>query len=519
MNKTYTFWIPLMMVMALLMAGCGGGGGGSSPVTTTTTGTTPTITPTVAPEPISTIAVKPTGYNSSAFPTRNANVAVTATSGKSTVIMVNNGSYEVAVPLSAKSVVVANVVPELRASISAPDFPTPAPVEHRFHQELRKLEHAMPAFTAGAPDSLRQANKAAIRSDFVGQETSFQVYMGGSQGTLSVPATCRRKESINGTEIYFYLDNSETYTTNAQNLISDLVTNWAGIYPTVKSVFGDEPPETLNGVALGNSITVLLTAKIGDLAGFFYSGDLYAPNQITTGVSNQRKMFYLNYDRTLKDYTASVLSSTMAHEFQHMVNFYQRHKLGLKEKEWLNEAMSGYSEHVCGYKVPTGANRSKTLQVRYFLNSIATVSLNIEPWPGNHENYGQVYLFGVWLGQLSAFNGSMKALLASNKTGIEAVAAIAGEDWNTVFSKWMIGLYVNDTTGNSPYGIKDFNLKGTYAGVALKGPAFTGIPVNSSTGNLRIGAYSSAYVEVYGTANTAMTLVLPDYVNSFEIHQ
>ena len=511
-----------LMLVSLLAVGCGGGGGGggdavlTNPTGTTGTGTnsTPTTSNSV-----------PTGYQSAGFPALSNSITVSPASGKSSLVLVNHGSTDVNVEVAAAaSGFAANIKAVAVAGKPLRGFVATVPnPDQQLHGMLRRLEKTMPRFSAVTSANRVSAQQAAIRADFLGQQVSFDVLSGMGTGTKqAVTATCRKITAISGSDIKinFYLDTSVSYNSSVEQLIEDLSTAWALIYPTVRATFGTEPPASFN--SLGNDITVLISPVV-DSAGFFYSGDLYAPSQVVGGVSNQRKMFYLQYNPT--DLSTESLASTMAHEFQHMINFYQRRVNNLEEEDWLNESMSGYAEHVCGYKVSTN-NQSKGLQMNQFFADIESMPLVIDPWPGEHANYGQVYLFGTWLGQQYGTNGSLVNLLTSKNVGIAAVAGVTGETFETTFAKWMVALQVNDTTGNV-YGYKDSDLRKTYsyagnlADVTLTGPQTR---TNSNifpyaTGLFTVKKFSSAFVEMSGANGATLNITLPTGVSSFELHQ
>ena len=150
----------------------------------------------------------------------------------------------------------------------------------------------------------------------------------------------------------------------------------------------------------------------------------------------------------------------------------------------------------------------------------------MDPWPGNHENYGQVYLFGTYLGEHYGNSGSLASLLSSKKVGTAAVQELTGESFDQTFAKWMLALRINDTTGGT-YGFKDINLTGTYTfGADLKDVTLTGpyLRGNSgsfpySTGNVTIGAYASAFVQLTGGGGSAINIALPAGVAGYEMHK
>lgn len=487
-----------------LLVGCGGGGGGgdASPVTPTGGGFTPT----------GSLGAAPTGFSSAGFPATTAALTVNNfTAGqRAAVILANNSTSVLSVGTTAAlGAPVARIVPDQDESLAnvagSRNLGVPAPGSLLFGR-LRDFERRLPRPSLNA----QQSQKRNIRPDVVGSDVGFKVYPSGS----IVTARCQRILSVGGgVNVNFFLDTSLLNNTTASDWINTFYSSFPAIYSTVHEIFGNEPPADYN--ALGTDITILLSNQIADdelVAGFFYSGDLYPANQIEGGISNQRKMFYLNFSPTL---STTTMVSTLAHEFQHMVNFYQRKIRDLSEDDWLNEAMSGYAEHVCGFKIST-SNGSKCAQVLNFLTDIRTVPLTRVPWPGTDATYGQVYLFGTWLGQkFGGTTGVVKTLLSSSKTGVAAVAEFAGEDFDKVFARFVTALYANDTTGGSYYGFKDIDLKALYtfsdfSPVQLSGPTLisnSGFPYQSGT--IIIDPYSAAYVELSGGNGGTLSIGVP----------
>ncbi len=518
-----------ILIGSILMLGCGGGGGGGGggdaastvgigPGTTTTTDAPPVGG---SAPPVTGLTV-PTGFSSAGFPAVSTSLTIPAVATTRSVVLVNNAGASATVSLSA-SVAGSAKISGLSVSrnLLAPEEQVYSPIsaDLAFHKNLRDFEKRLPK---AAPTGAKAFLRNAVRADFLGQKTQFSVVYGNTTQKKTVTASCKLITPIANTSsnVIFYFDDAATYSPEAETLITTLSAAWAGIYTTDRATFGSEPPASFN--SLGPDITVLLSPSV-ETAGFFYSGDLYPPTQIETGISNQRKMFYLQYSP--HEQTSTVLAATMAHEFQHMINFYQKKLNSVTEEDWLNEGLSGYAEHVCGYKASNN-NQSKALQMNRFFASIATISLVIDPWPGSHENYGQVYLFGVWLGQHFGTDGSVVALLASKKTGIAGIAEFTGESFDKTFAKWMIALSVNDTTGGT-YGYKDLDLKGSYsygsdlADVTLTGPA---IKASSgaypyATGNFVLAGYSSAYVELSGGSGSSLNVTLPSGITAFEMHK
>ncbi len=110
-----------------------------------------------------------------------------------------------------------------------------------------------------------------------------------------------------------------------------------------------------------DEITILLTdinndnSSNGGVVGYFWAKDNYT--QSTVAGSNERVIFYIDSvmyanndsdgDGNADNYWENIIYSTLAHEFQHMINFYQRvAKRGLATETWYNEMLSAAIEDI-----------------------------------------------------------------------------------------------------------------------------------------------------------------------------
>ncbi len=164
----------------------------------------------------------------------------------------------------------------------------------------------------------------------------------------------------------------------------------------------------------------------GGVVGYFWSKDNHVnvPGQQYIEYSHERVMFtidavmYANpaggaVGWNATDYWPEEIYSTLAHEFQHMIHFYQRAVLRdaiVDGDTWINEMASQVVEDlladkmdVIGPRGVTGAdgtagaqnNTEGRLPLFNYLNDIS-----LTYWPqggGGLENYSITYAFGAWL--------------------------------------------------------------------------------------------------------------------------
>jgi immune inhibitor A len=136
---------------------------------------------------------------------------------------------------------------------------------------------------------------------------------------------------------YFWIEDGVRYRDRD---LSDLANAFENqIYPTDRSFFGSEWTPGVDG---DPHIYILYARGLGeDNAGYFSSGDEY-PLQINK-YSNAHEIFLVNADNSPLDdtYTYGVL----AHEFQHMIHWYQDRN----ESSWINEGFSELAVLLNGY--------------------------------------------------------------------------------------------------------------------------------------------------------------------------
>jgi hypothetical protein len=403
-----------------------------------------------------------TGFPISATPGDTINVSVPAlpSGGKSYAVVVAEGG--------AASFTV-------RASHKAFDpLSDPASAFRKFEQRLASLP---------LEENISRASTLApsLRAQVVGNEREFFIPVYGQVATTTaypgnkISATCYGATD----NVFVYVDNS--ISGPSSTLISEVRKRFEeGILPKVRDVFGTEPEVGPDGES---GITILLTDALApEIAGIFNSADLFSvnPGDVQLRESNERKIFYVKYSLA-SDITRY---GTLAHEFQHMVNFWQKRingGQGVFEATWLNEGLSKYSEEVCGYGILQG-DENTALLIKLSQENFSTLSLT--EWSGLNS-YGLSYLFVRFLAAEGRYGTTYRditrALVKSGLSGKTNVETVTNENFSLTLARWGISLYVNNYSQSVPdaYGFADLNLQGNNAGVTL--PGFT--PVSMSTGN------------------------------------
>lgn len=208
------------------------------------------------------------------------------------------------------------------------------------------------------------------------------------------------------------------------------------IYPRLTQTFGSEWSP---GIDNDLRITILITKIKKGTGGYFNSIDEYPRAQIAR--SNEREMLYLN-----SLYVTSVSARDfLAHEFQHMITFYQKEKLrNVTEDVWLNEARSEYAPTLGGFDSPyAGSNLER--RVKDFLR---TSTDPLTEWQNESADYGAVNLFMQYL--VGRYGEQiLTRLMKSDAVGIASIdqaltAAGFSERFGDVFANWTVANFVND---------------------------------------------------------------------------
>ncbi len=237
----------------------------------------------------------------------------------------------------------------------------------------------------------------------VGNQQTFWVNNDDNHSYFQVPATLRYITPHS----YFWAANDVNVNDQDVKALMDAFEN--KIYPTDREFFGSE---WTPGVDDDPHIYILYTAGLGaNIAGYYYSPDEYPPR--VRQYSNAHEMFYISSTESLSsDYTYG----TLAHEFQHMIHWYQDRN----ESAFMNEGFSELATFLNGYD-NGGFDRV------YLSNPD---SINLTDWLGsagdNTEHYGASFLFVTYF--LDRFGeDTTKALVHDQQNGLDSMDNVLGQ--------------------------------------------------------------------------------------------
>lgn len=220
------------------------------------------------------------------------------------------------------------------------------------------------------------------------------------------------------------------------------------IYPTNREFFGSE---WTPGIDNDPRLHVLHATGMGEtVAGYFSSAD-----EISSKInpySNEKEMFYINLDNNRPG--TSFYDATLAHEFQHMIHWYN----DLNEETWVNEGLSELAVQLNGM-------RRSGESVRPDQVFAANPDVQLTTWPDSEESfahYGNAFLFmNYFLGRFG--EEATKDLVAQPANGLDAFDVVlqdigAGLTADELFADWVVANWLDDpTAGDGRWHYPDYD--------------------------------------------------------------
>ncbi|MFH0852530.1 MAG: hypothetical protein V1845_02925 [bacterium] len=272
----------------------------------------------------------------------------------------------------------------------------------------------------------------------IGEQASF--FVDSSYDAFS-RATLKATLIIEGEHAYFYVENDWWNGLADPNVakaaIQDLKNEFdVNVYPKMTKVYGSlwEP-----GIDNDPKITILISRMREGAGGYFNSADEYARNLAAN--SNEHEMLYLNS----LYFNITRAKSFLAHEFQHLITFYQKERLYNKTEDlWLNEARSEYAPTLLGYDDSLiGSNLEKRI-----IDFLRNPSDSLTEWTNLTVDYGSANLFIQYL--VNHYGEQVLGeIMRSPDVGIASIDDAltnlnTGVSFADVFHNWMVANNLNN---------------------------------------------------------------------------
>jgi len=418
----------------------------------------------------------------------------------------------------------------LSSTNSAPQSLTDRIAEFNRNPRAYLPASAFPGPSAAVVSSLPAQNDVAdyVHATFT-TGTFYTNLNADGTGAGPVSATCRdvvgpvsfadgrsRTLSVWVDDTYWNVDANQTTTaTFASKFLAGPAESSADIYHWDTSVVG-EPWGPQNDPSLitwdpHNTVTILLTRLNGSYApgspvivGYYWAKDNFSTSALPG--SNQRIMFYI--DSYLYNTNPTLVYSTLAHEFQHMIQFYQKQVvLGatVGTDTWINEMGSMIMEDLVADKLnvdgPRGvltgdAGGANNNAGRFPLfNKYSNLSLAVTGSNFGVVQYSVAYAFGSWLTRNYGGPALLTRIVQCPQTDYTAVANAAAafsgrtETMEGLLQKWAASVLISDDT-SAPPGYR-YNT-GTWTSFSLGSETFNLGSINVFNYSPALTVYSSS---------------------------
>ena len=249
---------------------------------------------------------------------------------------------------------------------------------------------------------------------------------------VHIPETTIRATCVAvGMHCYIYVENAvkDMLTQADANAVAKTFDTF--IYSKVHEWIGSEFQP---GLDRDNRITILfhdvgMNASGQGYGGYFSPVDLHP----THATSNRRDMLYMDIFQ-FKERARRTFYSSLAHEFAHLINWYQNG--GTTDQRWLEEGIASFVEW--------GVYRNvHTLFVDGYL---ADPSLSLTTANTNNIYYGGAFMLLLYLYEHNGGKSFIRQLAAEDTLGLPAINTTLGENKHfvDVFLNWALANWINN---------------------------------------------------------------------------
>jgi hypothetical protein len=496
------------LALALILAGCGGGGGGGDAGSGSGDSSKAQVSAQLAPacSGASCAAVDATTYagqgvgvwsyaNTTGSEQQIAVKLHNLAARPVTLIYANTGNAAVAMPA-----LTLTPLAQTKAQQSSGEDPSDPQLVNQIPERVRLFEPRL-APQQGSATAMPLRSAAAPQA--VGSQRSWFIDANGP-AIESRTATLRRQASVptpaGSRTINLWLENAEydpgkvddtmldtvmQRFTNGPNAIHTLVTGLAG------QPWG--PHSHSNLIDPDQAIDIVLVNFVPDgrpygLQGYFWSlNDFKAdPNDAWLKYSNQSLSFYIDAETLYlgRDGIATQ-TSTLAHEFIHMINFYQRSVLqGTQYRfdTFLEEMTALMAEDVLAERITPGSNPVRDSRIPSWL-SRPGFNCDLAAWTGSGSSpcfgYNIVGSLGAYLLRQHGIGFYQQLLHNFSSTDSlqvlgHAVGQASGTSLPVTLQRWGADIALLPSTAPAGYGWPARSEQG-FTLSAIDGQAYAGI--------------------------------------------
>ncbi len=310
--------------------------------------------------------------------------------------------------------------------------------------------HHLPAneIKTGRAHLLQPAPAAPVQ---LGQIDRFFIHI----PEMEVKATC----IAIGEHLYVYVENSVRHLLTNREAVAIAAEFDARIYPEVRKRMGSE---FRPGLDRDNRITLLMHDVGMNASGRDYGGYFAPADQLPTAHnSNRREMLFMDIYQ-FRERTRHTFYSSLAHEFGHLVNWFQNG--GTTDQRWLEEGIACFAEWAVYGTV-------HTIYVDGYL-AAPDVSLTYANTPNVY--YGGAFLMLLYLYEQYGGAPLIRRIVEADALGQQAIENALATTQSTagrgtgfprptgttrtfadVFLNWGLANWLNDNTRTKQFGYQN----------------------------------------------------------------
>ena len=266
-----------------------------------------------------------------------------------------------------------------------------------------------------------------------------------------------------------------------ESQVSTLREKFDGMYPLIREIFGKEAEVMVDGNSIvpidkvsdtDSKVNIVVydingdykTSHQGGVFGYFWAKDYYTPKTATSSttdvikLSNSGKYFYIDSYFTKNPSWAPSMYSTLAHEFQHMINFgvktltpaYKGNNNPPSSATWYTEMMSMLCEDMMQQYL--GCNDTASPKSRLSQFCTYYTSSGITEWNNNAQlaSYAVAYTFGAYLAR--NYGGAELIQKAAQNSSVDEASITEAlkemgydETFDSAYIKFAQALVLNNT--------------------------------------------------------------------------
>ena len=245
-------------------------------------------------------------------------------------------------------------------------------------------------------------------------------------------------KTLEDEKLIIYVESGYSLRTDSLNLISS---KFNECYDKMIDIYGNHTDVDNNGKIIILLLNINIESSETLISGYFNRTDLY-------GRFNSGEILYMDID--FANSYPNIISGTIFHELQHLINFnVNALEKGREMSSWLNEALSESASILFNPDTVT----SRIESFNYLMNGYYCFYTWDLPL-GIFANYPSASVFMNWIYQRSGNDANVFKKIASSSQNndyskIVNSVSYLGSTWEEILFNWIRGIYNNEVNGAS----------------------------------------------------------------------